>query len=250
MSHSSVFQSYSQYYDLLYSDKNYEREVEYVDALLHRYGVRGRDILEIGCGTGRHARRLSGLGYHVIGIERSSQMVAAAEQTDAFQCVVGDGCETDLGRTFNAVLALFHVVSYQLSNGSLLAMFKRSAQHLESGGLFIFDVWYSPAVLSTKPEPRIKKVSDDSNRITRIAEPINFPNESRVDVHYTILVENLREGRLDAFSEVHPMRHFSTLELELAGEFCGFEKLNVEEFLTGAAPGSATWGVCFVFRKR
>ena len=159
MNSPELFQGYSQYYDLLYREKDYEREAAYIDALLRRHGVLGKNILELGSGTGRHARRLSALGYQILGLERSPQMVASAEQTAAFQCVVGDACTARLGRTFNAVLALFHVVSYQVSNASLHALFERSAEHLDAGGLFVFDVWYSPAVYATRPEPRLKTVS-------------------------------------------------------------------------------------------
>ncbi|MEK0445167.1 MAG: hypothetical protein RLZZ399_488 [Verrucomicrobiota bacterium] len=249
MSNPDVFQAYSQYYDLLYRDKDYESEVAYVDSLLRRYEIPGKDLLELGCGTGRHARRLSELGYQILGLERSSRMVEAAQQTAAFQCLVGDACTSRLGRTFSAVLALFHVVSYQVSNSSLRALFERSAEHLQKGGLFVFDVWYSPAVYANKPEPRIKTVSDEQIRVHRIAEPQIYPSENRVDVHYTIMVEDRHQGQLTSFQEVHPMRHFSLPELELLAQLCGFESLGAEEFLTGRTPSEDTWGVCLVFRK-
>ena len=250
MSRPEVFQAYSRYYDLLYCDKNYEKETIYVDSLLRKYEVPGRDLLEVGSGTGRHARRLSQLDYQIVGLEKSPQMVNATQQTAAFQCVVGDACTARLGRTFSAVLALFHVVSYQVSNASLRALFERSAEHLEVGGLFIFDFWYSPAVYTAQPEPRLKTVSDAKVRLNRLAEPRIYPNENRVDVHYTIFVEDLENGGVERFQEVHPMRHFSLMEMELMADVCGFEKLGAEEFLTGKPPGLETWGVCMVLRKK
>jgi len=250
MSNHNVFQTYSEYYDLFYCDKDYDGEVAYVDALLRKHGILGTDILELGCGTGRHARRLSCLGYQILGLERSVQMVEAAEQTQGFQCIVGDACSARLGRSFSAILALFHVLSYQVSNASVKAIFDRAAEHLQSGGLFVFDVWYSPAVYTMKPETRLKTVSNARIRVNRIAEPRVYPNENRVDVHYTVLVEDLHSGRLSSFQEVHPMRHFSLLELELVAELCGFDSLGVEEFLSGKPPGDDTWSVCLVFRKQ
>ena len=250
MNSPDVFQAYSQYYDLLYRDKDYQREAAYLDSLLRKHGIPGTDILELGCGTGRHARRLTELGYQVVGLERSPQMAAAAEQTDSFQCTVGDACTTRLGRTFSSVLALFHVVSYQVSNASLTALFQRSAEHLRTGGLFVFDIWYSPAVYASRPEPRLKVVGDERIRVNRFADPKFYPNENRVDVHYTILVEDLQQGRVTRLEEVHPMRHFSLPELELAADMCGFESQEANEFLTGKKPGENTWGVCLVFRKR
>jgi hypothetical protein len=49
----SVFKAYSRYYDLLYSDKDYESEVKYILHLLKRNGVTKGNILELGSGTGK-----------------------------------------------------------------------------------------------------------------------------------------------------------------------------------------------------
>ena len=46
------------------------------------------------------------------------------------------------------------------------------------------------------------------------------------------------------------MRHFSLPELDLLAQVAGFERINVEEWLTGAPPSEATWGVCLVMRKQ
>ena len=69
---SGVFDAYTHYYDLLYQDKNYEAEVDYINNLLTRHGIAGRDVLEFGSGTGRHGRLLADKGYRVTGIERSA----------------------------------------------------------------------------------------------------------------------------------------------------------------------------------
>ena len=81
------FDAYSRYYDLLYRDKDYAAEVDYIDRLLQRHGVSGKDLLEFGSGTGKHGRLLAERGYRVTGIERSAEMVAQA--TRAKGSVVG-----------------------------------------------------------------------------------------------------------------------------------------------------------------
>ena len=37
--------------------------------------------------------------------------------------------------------------------------------------------------------------------------------------------------------------------IDLLAEAAGFERLTAEEWLTGAPPSEATWGVCLVLRK-
>ena len=50
----SIFDNYSQYYNLIYKDKDYETEVDYTHRLLTRFNS-GKKLLELGCGTGIHA---------------------------------------------------------------------------------------------------------------------------------------------------------------------------------------------------
>jgi SAM-dependent methyltransferase len=240
----------SSYYDLLYQEKDSAAEAAYVDQLLQRHGIAGRDLLEYGSGTGRHGCLLASRGYCVHGLERSPAMVDAAQQAEGFSCQLGDITTTQLPRRFNAVLSLFHVVSYQTTNPAVQAVFANAAHHLDTGGLFLFDVWYSPAVAAQRPELRIKRLHSEGLAITRIAEPKLHPNANRVDVHYTVMAQNLTNGDFHSFEEIHPMRHFSLPELDLLTETAGFERLTAEEWLTSAPPSESSWGVCLMLRKK
>jgi SAM-dependent methyltransferase len=245
----SVFSAYSRYYDLLYRDKNYAAEAAYVGRLLDSYGVRSGDLLEFGSGTGKHASLLAQQGYTVHGIERSAEMVAAVQQAPGFTCQQGDIAVSIMGRTYNAVVSLFHVMSYQTTNKELWAVFANAVAHLNPGGLFIFDFWYSPAVYSHKPSVRVKRMADDQVEITRIAEPVIHANENRVDVHYTIFAREFATGAVHTLQEVHPMRHLSLPEIDLLAGAHGFERIGAEEFLTGKPPSEDTWGVCVILQK-
>lgn len=249
MTNATPFDVYSRYYDLLYRDKDYAAEVDYIAGLLARYGCAGPELLEFGSGTGRHGRLLAERGYRVTGIERSPEMVAQATPSPGFTCQQGDICTVRLGRTFDAVLSLFHVVSYQTSNAAVQAVFARAAEHLHPGGIFLFDVWYSPAVYAQRPAVRVKRLAAEGLEVTRLAEPAWYPNDNRVDVHYTIFARDTPSGAFQTLTETHPMRHFSLPELDLFAAGAGFERLCAEEFLTGHPPGEGSWGLCVVLRR-
>ena len=95
----------------------------------------------------------------------------------------------------------------------------------------------------------IKKVVDNQVEITRLAEPVNYPNENRVNVNYTIFVKDLKTDKIQTFNEVHSMRHFSLLEIDMIADAYGFERIRAEEFLTKNLPSEETWGVCVILRK-
>jgi SAM-dependent methyltransferase len=245
----NVFNTYSRYYDLLYRDKDYIGEARYITSLLTQYGIKKGDLLEFGSGTGKHARLLTKHNYTVHGIELSDDMVAKAEPALGFTCQQGDMTSTTMGRHYDAVLSLFHVVSYLTRNEQLQDLFSNASAHLNTGGLFIFDFWYSPAVYAQKPEIRIKRMMDEQVEITRIAEPVIYSNENCVDVKYTIFESNKTSGQIQVMQEQHPMRHLSLPEIDSLSASAGFKRLAAEEFLTGKLPSEATWGVCVVLKK-
>ena len=244
-----IFNAYSLYYDLLYKDKDYASEVAYIQNILKQHKIFSGDILELGSGTGKHGRLLAKYGYKVHGIERSSEMASQALTNEGFSCQVGDICTINLKNKYDAVLSLFHVISYQIDNKSVHAVFERTSEHLRSGGLFIFDVWYSPAVLTQRPSIRIKRLTNGNSEIIRIAEPTVCPNTNTVDVNYTIIINETPHGTINKLFENHPMRHFSLPEIDFLCETHGFQRVRAEEFLTCATPSEETWGVCIILRK-
>ncbi|MCS5694113.1 hypothetical protein NZK33_19345 [Cyanobium sp. FGCU-6] len=60
-----------------------------------------------------------------------------------------------------------------------------------------------------------------------------------MDVHYTVMAQDLTTGAFHSFEEAHPMRHFSLPELDLLATDAGFERLTAEEWLTGSEPSEA-----------
>lgn len=246
-----VFDLYSNYYDLLYKDKNYLQETDYIKKILDHHNILSGNILEFGSGTGKHGTLLSNYGYDVHGIELSEKMVEIAKlsKVNGFSCQQGDITSIKMNKTYDVVLALFHVISYQTTNYKLDKVFSNASEHLNTGGIFVFDFWYSPAVYSQRPSARIKHMENDNFEVTRFAEPKIYNNENRVDVEYTIFIRDIKTGHIETFKEVHPMRHFSLLELDIVAEKNSFNRVQSEEFLTGKSASENTWGVCTTFRK-
>jgi SAM-dependent methyltransferase len=251
------FGAYARYYDLLYHDKNYAAEAEYVARTIRSVVTDARSILELGCGTGRHGQLLANKGFHVHGIERSPEMAALAQSASrgastaigSFSCDVGDARRVRLERTFDAVIALFHVVSYQTTNSDLNATFAVASHHLVSGGVFLFDVWHAPAVLEQPPEQRVKRAVDNDLEIVRTARPHLDARHNIVEVIYDVECRNRHSGERLRFAEDHRVRYLFPEEIEGIAAENGLEVVKSEEFVTGKAPSSTTWGVAYLLRK-
>jgi len=250
----TVFGSYARYYDLLYRDKDYAGEAGYVHGLIRRFCPSARTVLNLGCGSGRHDRELLQYGYRVTGVDRSEEMLkearTAAAGTDTLEYVSGDLCSLRLPRRFDAVLALFHVFSYQATNDDLQAAFATVRHHLAPGGICLFDCWYGPAVLTERPEVRVKQFGDDRISATRTATPIMHPNDNLVDVHYRISIREMYHERLDELEETHRMRYLFRPEVELLLETHGLQPVLFEEWRSGRKPGFDTWSVVWGAMER
>jgi SAM-dependent methyltransferase len=254
----SVFGAYARYYDLLYKDKDYAAEVCFVETLLTRYAPHTRSILELGCGTGTHALLLAEKGFSLHGVDISDEMLEVAqgrcaslvpEVKKSLSFSQGNVCDCRIDRVFDAVISLFHVVSYQSTNADLYAMFETAALHMKSGGVFIFDYWYGPAVLTERPSVRVKRMESDEIRVTRIAEPdINYDTNC-VDVNYHVYIHDKKSSAVEELHERHRMRYLFSTEVEMLAQKFGLKVLESSEWLTGKRPGCDTWGVCTVLSK-
>ena len=247
-------QAYSAYYDLLYADKDYSSEADYVHKLVQKFGIDGsRTLLDIGCGTGKHAAALAEKGYCVCGIDRSVEMIekakilSANKESLSFQVASAD--DFSFLNRFDVVTSLFHVISYLTGNEVLFNCFKRVFDALNENGVFIFDFWYGPAVFAQKPENRIKILENDSCKIHRFAHPEEDSCRNIVTVKYNMICIDKNTNFSASFSEDHPMRYFFLPELQFMLGQCGFSEIVFEEFLTGADPSPDTWGVCCIAKK-
>lgn len=247
---SSTFGLYSRYYDLLYQDKDYEGETAYICSLINRFAPATRDVLEFGCGTGKHARLLAQSGLNVTGVERSETMIAAAEtQNDQVKIVHGDARSIQLGTRFDTLLSLFHVVSYQTTNDDVAKLFETASIHLRNDGHFIFDVWYGPAVLRQLPEPRVKQMEDERTEVRRVAQPVVDFNRNLVEVNYEITVIDKSSGRIEQLNECHRMRYFFGPEIDLFASSAQMKVVHREKWMDGAIPSPDSWGVTFVLQN-
>ena len=253
----AIFSNYARYYDLMYQDKDYVGEAQFIQRLIQTYAPATTTILELGCGTGNHAMLLAKEGYQVHGVDLSQEMLGYANErcdrlspalATKLQFSQGDLLQVRLDRKFDVVLSLFHVISYQTNNEDLLAAFETAKAHLVPGGILIFDVWYGPAVFSEPPTVRIKRLEDRSIQVTRIAEPVMEPNKNLVDVNYHIFIKDLISSKIDEVREVHTMRYLFRPELELLLDRLQMQIVESREWLTDRQPGLNTWGVYFIVR--
>jgi SAM-dependent methyltransferase len=247
---------YASAYDIIYEDKDYPGECDLLETIFRESPRPVTRVLDLGCGTGGHALELARRGYSVTGVDRSPAMLdlarTKANDTAAEVCLeLGDLRDLHLEQRFDAVIAMFAVVGYQVQDEDLRGAVASVRRHLEPGGLMIFDCWYGPAVLAQGPSHRSKTIGDPADAAERLVRTADGRlDEGRnvcvVDLH----LERVREGRVvSRTAEQHEMRYFFRQELE---DLVASEGLGIVRF--GAfpdihrAPDERTWSVVVVAR--
>lgn len=246
-----VFQNYAYYYNAFYRDKDYKAETQQIHALLRKYGNNVEYLINFGCGTGRHDLELAAMGYQCTGIDMSQWMIDIARRNAVGKSIdffVDDIRKYKANRKYDAVISLFHVMSYQNANDDILESFQSARAALTEGGIFLFDVWYGPGVLSDKPVIRVKEVQDDQFKLIRIARPVMHDKTNIVEVYYEILVIDKNLGKVKTVNEVHSMRYFFRPELEFYLKKTGFELIDNLDCLTLKETSYDSWTSYFVAR--
>jgi len=251
----NVFDAYSQYYDLLYKGKNYASETDYVDSLIQTYSPLAATILELGCGTGIHASKLAEKNYSVVGIDKSESMLQRAELlkskfpnsiSQKLSFSMGDIRTFEIEKKFDAVISLFHVMSYMTSDSDLTEAIQTAKKHLNENGVFIFDCWHGPAVLYDRPVSRLKKFENDTILVNRNATPKINLEKKIVDVNFDISIVNKITGNKSNLNEVHVMRYLFSEELDLLMQQNGLQIVHSEEWITKNNLSNTSWNACYI----
>lgn len=245
---------YSQYYDLLYKDKDYIREVDYIYDIIKENSINAKTLLDLGCGTGKHAELFCEKGFTVKGVDLSIEMLKSAKQRilgkeNQLSFTNSSIQDLNLNKKFDVVVSLFHVMSYQNLDEELIQALEVVKKHLKKDGVFIFDFWYGPAVLKELPQTRVKRLENNDIKITRIAEPRIKCQENIVDVNYNIFITDKKQGQTIEKVELHKMRYFFDTELEI---LCKKLNLSIEvkyEWMTREHPTFDSWNVVWILKK-
>lgn len=255
----TVFGDYARYYNLLYADKPYAKEVDFVLSCLSQAGAKPRTLLDLGCGTGRHALEMAQRGVSVTGVDMSETMLSmgktaladcpAAQAACLPAMQYGDARTVRLGKTFDAVTSLFHVMSYQTTEDDALAVLTTAREHLKQGGMFLFDFWYGPGVLTDPPTNRERVLEDAHTRIERTATPVHHVADNVIDVQYHITLTDKSSGVQSRIEEVHSMRYWFMPELRHLAKLVGFAVNAEGAWMQDSAADLGTWNAWMLLQK-
>jgi SAM-dependent methyltransferase len=243
---------YSKYYDIIYADKDYEKECNFIENVFKQYSpFKPRKILDVGCGTGGHLIRLAKRGYEVVGIDKSKYMVAVAQEKIRkynlnAKVIVADILDLNINEKFDACISMFAVMDYIIQTDYLIKAFKNIRKHLKPGSLFIFDFWYGPAVLTIRPSNRIKIMEKNGVKVIRVVIPeLDTFNNVQKSHYYLISIKDNRI--INETKETHILRYLFPQELIHYLSEASFKVIKFCEFpYLDRQPNENTWNAAAI----
>jgi len=245
---------YSGAYDLIYSDRDYESEVDLLVRIFEMYHQgKVSSILDLGCGTGNYTIPLARRGFQMAGVDRSPGMLAKARAKAEGEGLPasfhkGDIRDLDLGRTFNVVQMNGAVLGYQIENRDVLDALGVARRHLGIGGLLVIDYWYGPAVLTQRPGKEVKVMRVGGTEVIRTSSgTLDIPRHL-CRVHFNLW--RIRDDRVEAETEEdHTVRYFFPKEIELFLQVAGFQPLRIAAYPNiNQDPDDTTWHAISIAR--
>ncbi|MGN0675001.1 MAG: class I SAM-dependent DNA methyltransferase [Oscillospiraceae bacterium] len=141
----SGYHSFSYFYDKLTENISYKDRAVYFDMLIKKHNGKKNILLDLACGTGSLSEEMSSMGYDVIGVDASEDMLNEAldkkfESGSNIQYLCQDMTKLDMFGTIDITICALDSINHLGSIEDIRKTFERVSLFCEPDGLFIFDI--------------------------------------------------------------------------------------------------------------
>lgn len=141
----SGYHIFSQFYDNLTFNVDYEKRAEYLQSVLSLWGHEAGLTLDLACGTGSMTLALKEKGWDIFGVDASQEMLSVAmdkaydkELSILFLCQRMENL--DLYGTIDTCISTLDSLNHITEKATLQAAFDKVALFMNPEGMFVFDV--------------------------------------------------------------------------------------------------------------
>ena len=273
------YTGFAEVYDMFMDNVPYDKWAKYLQKLLKENGAKEGIVCELGCGTGKMTRRLRDMGYDMIGIDISREMLQIAmEQETALKktgtqnadiCKVEskhaksdkknnyeilylnqDMREFELYGTVAAVVSICDSMNYITEKEDLLTTFKLVRNYLDPGGVFIFDMNTPYYYRKKLGEQTICENRDEGSFIwENYYDPDTKINEFDMTIYIRRNTNDAAHELYERFEETHFQRAYSIAEVKALLKRAGLKDIKVYKAFTKDTPDTVTERVYFLAKK-
>lgn len=239
----SSYNTFARYYDILTENVDYKVRSDYISNFFYELGKEKCRVLDLACGTGSIGICLSELGYNVIGIDLSEDMLTvASSKCDDISFIKGDMTDFSLDEGVDCCVCSLDSINHLTSIELVKKCFDCVYSSLNDDGVFVFDV------------NTIYKHNNVLDNNTFVFDEDDFflswDNENMGDNVVRILLDFFvfNGESYDRYSEEFCERAYSIEELKSILD--KFEIIGIYDELTKDAPKEDSERVYFVCKRK
>lgn len=243
------YNEFASLYDELMNDFDYQMWFKYIEQIFCKYRIKPTNILEMACGTGNLSLHLADKGYKLTAFDLSEEMLAQAygklNRYKNVKLLNGNMIDFKINQKFHSIISICDSINYVTELEELEATFKNVYDHLEDGGLFIFDInsYY--------------KLSEviGNNIFVEDREDVfytwqnDFDSKTNICEFYLTFFLSEEDNNYTRFDEEHKERAYTVEEITNILKKVGFKSVDYFEAFTFDEINSNTERINFVVLK-
>ncbi|MGD7021645.1 class I SAM-dependent DNA methyltransferase [Rossellomorea vietnamensis] len=246
------YQQFAYIYDYLMKDVPYDSWVEFVQAQAVKHAVSGRELLDLGCGTGELSLRLLKEGYSVTGIDLSEDMLFMAREKAENEGLQLPLYQQDMSElqglgSFDIISIFCDSLNYLETEEKVISTFKQVREHLTDDGLFLFDVH---SIFKITQIFLNETFTYNDEEVSYIWDCFPGEEPNSVEHELTFFVRDDETGQYERMEELHHQRTFPILTLENWLKEAGFEVTDITADFTDVPPGNLSERIFFTCKRK
>ncbi|MEN6290854.1 MAG: methyltransferase domain-containing protein [Methanobacterium sp.] len=226
MTEEQIYKKFAGYYDKIYEKLDHKMESEFIKGVANKYGGNETNsLLDIACGTGRHAYFLKD-NFEIIGVDINEEMLEIArEKVPDVEFLNGDMKKLDLERKFDVVICMFSAMNYNVTLEELKLTLTNFYNHLNKGGVLIFDLGINKENW-VEGHLSVDTVVEGDLKIARISKA--HLENGVLNSNFIFLVKE--NGKIDFDIDEHKLGIFEIEKINELMEDIGFETVIYSNF--------------------
>ncbi|MEB2490482.1 class I SAM-dependent DNA methyltransferase [Peribacillus frigoritolerans] len=246
-----TYERFAYVYDELMKDAPYEKWLMILTAKLEQYGIGGRKVLDLACGTGEMTVELAQHGFEVTGVDLSDEMLLVANEKAvklglSIPLFQQNMAELEGLGQFDCVTIFCDSLNYLRDEEDIVKTFSRVHEHLKDGGLFMFDIHSLYKMEEIFSDHTFAVNGEEVSYIWDC-----FPGEEPYSVEHDLsfFVRDDESGLYDRFDELHYQRTYPVEQYKKWLEQAGFKVSEILADLEEAPLVTDTERILFVASK-
>lgn len=223
-----MFSNSAQFYDALYSFKDYKRESDEIKNYILQQDSNYKTVLNVACGSGNHDQYLKDT-FQLDGVDLDEEFIKIAKtKNKSGQYFVADMINLNLCKRYDVVLCLFSSIGYVQTYENLVSTLKSFRNHINDNGCIIVEPWITPEQWKGG-RVDVLNAEKDNIKITRMTRTENIGKLSILNFHYLI---GSKDG-VEYKEEKHKLGLYSVDEMKQAFNDAGLNVSYDPQGITG-----------------